>query len=72
MLDLLRKTSLNQEQLGLVNCMEIGANALICLVSNVLDQSRLEAGMVNIHLLMRANKKSLSNFLNYYIFLGYS
>lgn len=46
MLDLLRKTNLGQEQKGLVNCMEVSANALICLVSNVLDQSRLEAGKV--------------------------
>lgn len=46
MLDLVKATRLSNEQRGLVDCMEVSTNALICLVSNALDHSRLEAGKV--------------------------
>ncbi|KAG2171469.1 hypothetical protein INT43_009130 [Umbelopsis isabellina] len=46
MLDLVKATKLSGEQRGLVDCMEVSTNALICLVSNALDHSRLEAGKV--------------------------
>ncbi|RUS27913.1 hypothetical protein BC938DRAFT_482573 [Jimgerdemannia flammicorona] len=64
MLDLLRKTNLSQEQKGLVNCMEVSANALICLVSNVLDQSRLEAGKVTLEMVPFNMKERLKSFVD--------
>ncbi|RUS18340.1 hypothetical protein BC937DRAFT_88908 [Endogone sp. FLAS-F59071] len=64
MLDLLRKTNLGQEQRGLVNCMEVSANALICLVSNVLDQSRLEAGKVTLEMVPFNMKERLKSFVD--------
>ncbi|KAI8582189.1 hypothetical protein K450DRAFT_229472 [Umbelopsis ramanniana AG] len=51
MLDLVKTTQLSKEQTGLVNCMEVSANALICLVSNTLDHARLEAGKVSLEYL---------------------
>ncbi|KAG2180420.1 hypothetical protein INT44_003424 [Umbelopsis vinacea] len=51
MLDLVKTTKLSKEQTGLVDCMEVSANALICLVSNTLDHARLEAGKVSLEYL---------------------
>jgi signal transduction histidine kinase len=51
MLDLVKTTELSKEQTGLVDCMEVSANALICLVSNTLDHARLEAGKVSLEYL---------------------
>lgn len=51
MLDLVKTTNLSDEQRGLVDCMEVSTNALICLVSNTLDHSRLEAGKVTLEYL---------------------
>ncbi|KAJ2958408.1 hypothetical protein NQZ79_g6010 [Umbelopsis isabellina] len=51
MLDLVKATKLSGEQRGLVDCMEVSTNALICLVSNALDHSRLEAGKVALEYL---------------------
>ncbi|KAH8553965.1 hypothetical protein BGW37DRAFT_464933 [Umbelopsis sp. PMI_123] len=51
MLDLVKATDLSEEQSSLVDCMEVSANALTCLVSNTLDHTRLEAGKVSLEYL---------------------
>jgi signal transduction histidine kinase len=51
MLDLVKTTDLSEDQRGLVDCMEVSTNALICLVSNTLDHSRLESGKVALEYL---------------------
>lgn len=51
MLDLVKTTDLSEEQRNLVDCMEVSTNALICLVSNTLDHSRLESGKVALEYL---------------------
>ncbi|RZA00159.1 MAG: response regulator [Sphingobacteriaceae bacterium] len=45
---LLRKTEMNEQQLGMLNLLEVSSQSLLGVVNDVLDISKIEAGKFNI------------------------